>query len=96
MGGYDRVSLKMDRRAGRMNSRFINSNHVGRSTWPKGENEYFEVKTIEPLKQHDFNGRNFNIPGNYDAYLKCFFGDYMTLPSPEERRDHHISVYKKG
>lgn len=40
-----------------------------------------------------FEGMNANIPSNYDAYLKCMYGDYLQLPPEEERVSHHYVAY---
>lgn len=35
-------------------------------------------------------------PSNYDEYLRCIYGDYMTLPSEEKRVSPHlVTVYWK-
>lgn len=34
-----------------------------------------------------------NIPTNYDAYLKCMYGDYMKLPPKEDQVSHHYVAY---
>lgn len=47
--------------------------------------EWFE-KTV-PMP---FEGHSFQVPENYDAVLKVFFGDYMTLPPENKRVPHHV------
>lgn len=37
----------------------------------------------------EFEGKSFRAFSNYNKYLSIFFGDYMTLPSPEMRVRHH-------
>lgn len=48
------------------------------------------------LVLHDFEGEQFYIPEKYDAVLKHYYGDYMTLPPPEKRRSHGIVEYDFG
>lgn len=36
-----------------------------------------------------FEDSVFRIPRNYDSVLKSYYGDYMTLPPVEKRKDHH-------
>lgn len=43
---------------------------------------------IFPLKQAEFEGRIFPIPGNYDMYLKRIYGDYSKLPEISDIRTH--------
>ncbi len=40
-----------------------------------------------------FEDVDLNIPTNYDAYLKCMYGDYMELPPEEDRASHHYVAY---
>ncbi len=49
-----------------------------------------ERKTNEifPLKELSFEGYDFFVPQDSNAYLKRLFGDYMTLPSVEQIHPH--------
>lgn len=44
---------------------------------------------------YDFEGEKFYGPKGYDAYLKVFYGDYMTLPKEEDRQWHAKTIKKK-
>lgn len=47
-------------------------------------NEYFyDTVLIE------FEGQMFPAPKNYDEILTNIFGDYMSLPPPEQQKPHH-------
>ena len=50
--------------------------------WAMEINEYklLSKDVLFPLKRHEFEGEMFNIPCNYDTYLREYFGDYMQLP----------------
>ncbi|MHA5099213.1 LicD family protein [Oenococcus oeni] len=36
-----------------------------------------------------FEGDYFQSPADYDAYLKCIYGDYMKVPKKSERQTHY-------
>ncbi|MDE7161846.1 MAG: LicD family protein [Anaeroplasmataceae bacterium] len=42
-----------------------------------------------------FEGKEYNIPKNYDAILTKFYGEYMTLPPVEEQKNHGLEAYSK-
>lgn len=44
---------------------------------------------IFPLKKIKFEGIEFNIPNNYDTYLKKMYYSYMDLPPKEKRIPDH-------
>lgn len=48
----------------------------------------------DPVKV-SFEGKLYNAPADTHQYLKNLYGDYMQLPPPEKRGDHHhFSVYE--
>ena len=48
------------------------------------------VESIYPEDSVIFNGETFRAPLNWDAVLRPEYGDYLTLPPPEERRPKHF------
>jgi lipopolysaccharide cholinephosphotransferase len=46
--------------------------------------------TIFPLGKLPFEGKEYYVPGNYDAYLKHHYGNYMELPPIEQRKAHSL------
>lgn len=46
------------------------------------------ISEFFPLGQVEFEGHMFPAPKNPDARLKDLYGDYMKIPSEEERRIH--------
>lgn len=94
-GGYRRISHRIDKIACTMDRKYKSSNHVGDGTWPMGMNDYFDAKAMSITTKHKFEGHEFNIPVNYDAYLSKLYGpDYMTPPPPEKRQTHYITAYR--
>lgn len=51
-----------------------------------------DLENIFPLKKISFEGLYFNSPVNTDAYLKELYGNYMQLPSEEQRRMHTTTI----
>ena len=44
----------------------------------------------------EFEGHKFKIPKEYDAILRLNYGDYMKLPSVEQRHTHQIEKLDFG
>lgn len=57
-------------------------------TWGECANSRRYKKDIFPLAELSFEGYAFLVPHDYDAYLRHIYGDYMTLPAPEQRQTH--------
>ncbi len=47
-----------------------------------------KAKYMQTVKV-DFEGKEYNAPGNYDAYLTALYGDYMKMPPAEKQKSHH-------
>ncbi|MCM1257591.1 MAG: LicD family protein [Roseburia sp.] len=63
---------------------------VGCSTGKYGIKERIEKSEFEETVMLEFEGKLFCAPKGYDIYLKNLFGDYMRIPSEEERKTHLI------
>lgn len=50
--------------------------------------ELYRRKDMLEMISKPFEGRMVNCPANYDRYLTCLYGDYMTIP-PEADRERH-------
>ena len=55
--------------------------------------EIYPKAWLETPQMFAFEGLMVNLPHDYDAYLRHFFGDYMTLPPVEQRASHHQKVF---
>lgn len=55
--------------------------------------EIYPKAWLETPQMFAFEGIMVNLPYDYDAYLRHFFGDYMTLPPVEQRASHHQKVF---
>ena len=55
--------------------------------------EIYPKAWLETPQMFAFEGLMVNLPHDYDAYLRHFFGNYMTLPPVEQRVSHHQKVF---
>ena len=51
--------------------------------------ETLPISEFEPYAQLPFEGKTYNVPGNWDLYLRNIYGDYLTLPPVEKRLTHY-------
>ena len=72
-----------------------------RSKWvsvPAGRRHYFgemyKRADFVESSQFSFEGHMWNVPKDYDGYLRNMYGDYMQLPAPEDREEHVILELK--
>lgn len=56
----------------------------------KFQKTLFPNNILEKLILHKFENIEIFIPENYDTYLSNIYGNYMTLPSEENRKPKHI------
>lgn len=49
-----------------------------------------DKKVFDSFIDGEFEGRTYKIPVGYDEYLRELYGDYMQLPTPDERVSTHI------
>ena len=75
--------------------KYGNTKYTGCLIWGYGTRERFLSAGYEKPVKAEFEGYEFDIPSNYDVYLRALFGDYMTLPPIEERVGHNIIAYLK-
>ena len=64
--------------------------------FPKRKTEYILRADLYPLALSRFDELEVPIPGNYDAYLKTHYGDYMRLPPEKQRFGHKPYVIDLG
>jgi len=59
--------------------------------------EEFKLSEIYPVRPVMFEGNEVMGPNDIHAYLKRYFGDYMKIPSVEQRKMHSekIEVYER-
>lgn len=53
------------------------------------EGEILEREWFCGFQMAEFENKLFCVPKDYDAVLKCWYGDYMQLPPAEKRVTHH-------
>jgi lipopolysaccharide cholinephosphotransferase len=53
------------------------------------QKETFPLEDIIPVAKLTFDGKSYNVPNQWDRYLKQIYGDYMQLP-PEDKRTAHM------
>ena len=65
---------------------------------PAGRRHYFgemyrRADFVEAV-QLAFEGHMWNVPRDYDGYLRNMYGDYMNIPAPQDREEHVITEMK--
>ena len=65
----------------------IDANRVGNFVGFRGF--VCDKKVFSSFVDHDFEGKKYKVPGDYDKWLTACYGDYMKLPPEEKRISHH-------
>lgn len=92
MIGYRRLVRHVDRMARKWE--YDRSEYVGAITYGiYGPGERCVREEVVNFTEVDFEGRKLCAPGCWDRYLSQIYGDYMTLPSEEKRKDHRLRVW---
>jgi len=52
----------------------------------------YAPETVYPLSKATFEGRSLWLPADADKALTGDYGDYMRLPSPENRKPHYAKI----
>ena len=60
--------------------KYVNTRYVYKIVHPNNGVYPIARSTFEDLCEHEFEGRMFYIPKNYDEFLRQRYGDYMQLP----------------
>jgi lipopolysaccharide cholinephosphotransferase len=90
--GYQRIIDRMDRIAKGYD--YDSSRCVGAITYGiYGTGERCPHDAVVDFTTVTFAGREYQAPGCYDLYLTQIFGDYLTLPPEEQRKDHRMRVW---
>lgn len=92
MIGYRRLVRHVDRVARKWD--YDRSKYVGAITYGiYGPGERCVREEVVNFTEVDFEGRKLCAPGCWDRYLSQIYGDYMTLPPEEKRKDHRLRVW---
>ena len=85
-GLYDRFIIRGQKRR---------TKEVRILTIPTPNGKYgYDRKWYEELGEIEFEGYKLPCALDYDSYLNCKYGDYMTLPPVQSRKIHAISELK--
>lgn len=50
------------------------------------------MNEIFPLTEMEFEGKRFPVPGQTDAFLRRYYGDYMKLPDLDNLHPHYSKI----
>lgn len=94
-GRCEDISRRIDRTSIKMDKKYRNSHYGGTGTWLENMDDYYPVESVYPYKKHIFVDREMNVPNDSDAFLKSYYGDYMTIPPEDSRARHFFTAYWK-
>ena len=83
-------------RVNQLYSRYCNTKMMGIQAGSCYNYWLFPERVLRKTIKHIFEGEMFNIPVEYDCFLKVVYGDYMKLPLENERVTHEIEYLDFG
>lgn len=90
--GHQRVINRMNKIAKTYD--YDSSRYVGAITYGLyGTGERCLREEVTRFVPVEFEGREYLAPGCYDSYLRQIYGEYMTLPPENKRKDHKMKVW---
>lgn len=87
------IEKKLDKCLKKYN--YENSEFVGNFMGAYKFKEMFHKKIYDEINEYEFEGIKLIAPKNYNFVLKQLYGNYMKLPSIEERNKHQIEIIVK-
>ncbi|MEQ3307443.1 LicD family protein [Fusobacterium varium] len=64
--------------------------YMGRAVETNFKINILRIDEIFPLSKLEFENKLYNVPKQYDKYLKKIYGNYMKFPPENERHTHQI------
>ncbi|MEW8992868.1 phosphorylcholine transferase LicD [Clostridium sp.] len=91
---YESLNIEAKKYVNKINMENIKtSKYVGYGVEVPFE-QILKREDVFPLTTLEFEGKKYYTPGNFDGYLKEFYGDYMKLPDIEDRVPSHCIELK--
>jgi len=92
MVNHELFCKKMDNFAKKYN--FEQSYYVGDIIWGYGEKEIVVKEEFLPQVTVKFENYEFKTTQMYDKYLSQLYGDYMSLPPEDKRKNHELIAFR--
>lgn len=73
---------------------FEHSYYIGDIIWGYGVKEIVSKEEFLPQVTVKFENYEFKTTQMYDKYLSQVYGDYMSLPPEEKRKNHELIAYR--
>ena len=84
---FNRIAVRINEEAKKMNN--CEGEHVFEMTSGLICKNPIPLSVFDSYVDLKFENRNYMAVKDFDTYLSCTFGDYMTLPPEEKRVSHH-------
>lgn len=73
-------------------AKYNRGNYAGNVMFPCGLKDRYPAEWFNEFIEGEFEKEQYMIPKEYDKILTYFYGDYMTLPSEENRVAHSPEI----